>query len=341
MKKFLCILMIMILSASVFACRQEEKNNNSNLDDKTQTDSSITSGFDETNSYDEPEDTYNEEEKDYTAGSTPSLTKLPKITHYTDRLDNSLKGKRSLLNSTEKELYDKFLPYVLSYTPFTIDYREMKNYNMETLSKAIRAICWDYPETWLYFTSGSNYGTIIVDGERHSGYISYGSHYFYRKWSDEGITNFSKEKIDAYITRIDDACNSILSPMPNNLTVKDKYIWIANRLCEITEYDDSGNDDYIYADGPLLYGKGICQSYSFAYQWLCQKAGLWCIPCDGWAADEGHCWNVVKLQDGKTYYMDITWADGAKNPNDQYFMTYSELVASSRVPDEGEWIADG
>ena len=126
--------------------------------------------------------------------------------------------------------------------------------------------------------------------------------------------------------------------MPEVLSVEEQYLWIAERVCEMTQY--SLDNRYIYADGPLLYGKGLCQSYAFAYQWLCQNAGLWCMTCHGMAYGEGHAWNVVKLSDGKTYYMDLTWADGVTEPEIYYFMTYEECV-KDHTPDAGEWIADG
>lgn len=260
-----------------------------------------------------------------------SLTKLPAVAKYNDRLDETFKIRRSMLNKTEKRLYDKFLPYVLSYTPFTIDYRDM-NYELDTLQTALNAIRYDYPETWLYFAEGTE--EVTISGED---YYTHGSKYF---TLDGMLGDFNKKAVVDYISKVDRECDLILEKMPEGLSTKEKYIWIADYICMITEYCDDPDGRYIYADGPILDGKGLCQSYAHAYQWLCQKAGLWCMTCSGIAAGEAHAWNVVKLDDGKTYYADLTWADALNNPFDYYFMSY-EQCSKTHTLDVGEWIADG
>ena len=216
-----------------------------------------------------------------------------------------------MLNELERSLYDKYLPYVLSYTPFKVYPHEM-NYDAETLYNALEAIEHDYPETRLYFATDVEYDLENWDFESDiSNYILYySSAYFYLEWSEEGRESFNKEDISEYIARIDGVCGEIIAKMPKNLSTREKYVWLADYVCSITEYLDDPNGKYRHADGPLLYGKGICQSYAYAYQWLCQKAGLWNITCSGMAGGIGHCWNVVMLDDGQTYYMDLTWADG-------------------------------
>lgn len=67
-------------------------------------------------------------------------------------------------------------------------------------------------------------------------------------------------------------------------------------------YDDTF--EYYGADGALLRGYGVCDSYSKAYFMLCQKAG---IPV-GRVLSDNHAWNIIKLN-GKWYYVDVTWDD--------------------------------
>ncbi len=151
---------------------------------------------------------------------------------------------------------------------------------------------------------------------------------------------FDKNFMTSYLKRINDKCDEILARMPQSLSVDAQYLWLADRVCEITEYDYDLSVTYTQADGPFLYGLGVCQSYAYAYQWLCQRAGLWCTTCFGMSYGEGHAWNVIKLDSGKTYYMDLTWADTSSYPYGEYFITYEQLVRE-RFPDAGEWIADG
>lgn len=243
-----------------------------------------------------------------------------------------IKIRRSMLTDVEQQLYDRYLPDVLSFTPFTVRYEEM-DYELESLQNALYAIRVDHPQTWMYFSDGSDYDTSVHD------YVSYSAIYFFLKFTDESIATFDPQEMSDYIARIDDVCDAILQQMPEGLSTKEKYVWLADYLCLITYYDDE-DEHNLYADGPLLYGKGICQSYSHAYQWLCQKAGLWSTTCSGLVNGIGHSWNVVRLDNGKTYYMDVTWVDTSRHPADYYFMTYKQCL-QSRTIFEGEWIADG
>ena len=66
-----------------------------------------------------------------------------------------------------------------------------------------------------------------------------------------------------------------------------------------------------YADGVLLKGRGVCNSYALAYELLCKKAGLKC----GYIRSKTHAWNVVRLS-GKWYHIDCTWDDPIRTLSD-------------------------
>ena len=70
---------------------------------------------------------------------------------------------------------------------------------------------------------------------------------------------------------------------------------------------------YQDADGVLLHGTGVCDSYSKAYQLLLQQAGLECRILTGEAVNENgelepHSWNLVKIG-SLWYHVDATWDD--------------------------------
>ncbi len=92
---------------------------------------------------------------------------------------------------------------------------------------------------------------------------------------------------------------------------------------------------YHDADGVLLHGTGVCDSYSKAYQLLLQQAGLECRILTGEAVNENgelelHSWNLVKIG-SLWYHVDATWddpvVDGVANTaksgeeNHWYFLT--------------------
>ena len=64
------------------------------------------------------------------------------------------------------------------------------------------------------------------------------------------------------------------------------------------------NYEYYGAEGVLLRGYGVCDSYSKAYVHLCQAAG---IPVDR-ITGGGHAWNAIQLN-GEWYLVDPTWDD--------------------------------
>ena len=311
MKRFLILLSIFLFVISFYSCINDNVGvdvPNNDIADAPETEPQVETFISE----------YNKKDRDG-------------VIEYTDRLSDEFKSYRSMLDDSNKVLYDMILPYVLSYTPFTISVIN-KDYDLDDIFAAAQSIRFDYPETWLYFgTSTDRAGDRIV---------SYSSMYFSVKYTMENIENFDKDYVAAYIEKVDGVCDEILQKMPKGISTFEKYLWLANYLCSITEYEMDTYGKHFYADGPLLYGKGICQSYAFAYQWLCQRAGLWCTTCSGGVDEESHIWNVVKLDNGKTYYMDLTWADGDQIDYQYYFMTY-EKATESRDIYEGEWIADG
>ena len=89
----------------------------------------------------------------------------------------------------------------------------------------------------------------------------------------------------------------------------------------------NANYDYTYSyygpDGVLCCGTGVCDSYSKAYFYLLEAAG---IPVDR-VVNSNHAWNVVQL-DNAWYYVDVTWDD----PNEggyehhRYFCLPDEIL---------------
>ncbi|SDB59221.1 Transglutaminase-like superfamily protein, partial [Ruminococcaceae bacterium FB2012] len=72
--------------------------------------------------------------------------------------------------------------------------------------------------------------------------------------------------------------------------------------------------------GPVMRKEGVCEAYARVYQMLCTYYGLECIYITGYAPnhagedvdeekDNAHAWNLIKLDDGKYYWVDATWDD--------------------------------
>ena len=138
------------------------------------------------------------------------------------------------------------------------------------------------------------------------------------------------------------------APLPSSVqTVEeavDTIIGYMNSFGIVGEYNKAlylhdwlvmnANYDYTYsnyhADGVLLKGKGVCQSYSEAYELLLNAAG---IPCRVLTAMEmNHSWNLVLLN-GEWCHIDVTWDD----PNEggwerhKYFGMNDDQIAKDHI----------
>lgn len=120
-----------------------------------------------------------------------------------------------------------------------------------------------------------------------------------------------------------------MSDYDRALVLHDWLIYHANYDYTYTNYD---------ADGVLLKGTGVCDSYARAYLMLCTAAGLECIYVSGTAGSGAqstwgdHGWNMVKI-DGSWYHVDCTWDDpgeGGYERHDYFLLGDESLSADHR-----------
>lgn len=76
-------------------------------------------------------------------------------------------------------------------------------------------------------------------------------------------------------------------------------------------YDFSHQSDSYNLMGPMTKGKAVCQGYANAFKLCCL---IMEVPCEmevGYMSDprQGHMWNIVKMDDGKWYHIDVTSND--------------------------------
>lgn len=124
-----------------------------------------------------------------------------------------------------------------------------------------------------------------------------------------------------------------------------RALWLHDYLIYNADYDHSQNA-YSYADGVLLYGRGVCQSYALAYDMLLKAVGIDCVYVTGEAYSssgvEPHAWNIVKL-DGDWCHVDCTWDDPGTGgqENHSYFGLTDALMARDHVWTYGKGVLPG
>ena len=83
----------------------------------------------------------------------------------------------------------------------------------------------------------------------------------------------------------------------------------------------------------------VCTGYAKAFQHLCNltKFNSKTIQCNTVSGDAGgaHAWNVVQMDDGKNYLVDVTWADGGWG--DKYLLKEAEEGTYPRYKFNGKW----
>lgn len=272
-------------------------------------------------------------------------TKTSTKVHTTDKTDKTklteakpklleIKYFRSLLSSKEKQLYDDWLNKILEYENIYVDF-STSAFTYEEMHNVTDALREDYPEFWLYMYESYEY----TDEDEAGNYDAIsGRIYPSYNWIWEDTT-FKSEYMNNILNKIDDVCDEIISRMPDG-TYAEKYEFLAREIAGMTVYydnEDSQSKDWAYChmNGPLLYGRGLCQAYAQAYQYLCNRAGLWCICTSG----DCHEWNMVMLEDGSTYHVDVTWADSEYYGFDEsYFLLTEEEIEADHIHEDKEYI---
>ncbi|MBQ2669081.1 MAG: hypothetical protein IJF56_10690, partial [Clostridia bacterium] len=113
----------------------------------------------------------------------------------------------------------------------------------------------------------------------------------------------------------------------------DIAVWMHDWLIYNADYDETLVEHR--PDGVLLYGTGVCESYTLAYSLLLDRMG---IPNKFVESPEmEHIWNLVQL-DGEWVHVDCTWDDpvpgGAENHS--YFGMNDALMSRDHTWDKAD-----
>lgn len=105
---------------------------------------------------------------------------------------------------------------------------------------------------------------------------------------------------------LDNKANEILANAPSDKYGKVKYIY--EYIINTTDYDLNAQDNQSPYSA-LVNGSSVCGGYAGAFQYLCDKAGIYCGFVSGEIRGRGlHAWNFVRIN-GQFYWVDVTWGD--------------------------------
>ena len=128
--------------------------------------------------------------------------------------------------------------------------------------------------------------------------------------------------VDAEVARL--AGNLPAASLDNRYkTVKYIYDTVADKF----SYDKSAS-----YGGPsfrldaVLTNKAVCEGYALLFKALCNELDVPCIVVPGYYTTELHMWNMVKMDDEKWYYVDVT--SGDKSVINYGYMLFGDDTAS-------------
>lgn len=192
------------------------------------------------------------------------------------------------LNDEQKVLYKQLLDGVALLSPtFTVH-----GASKEDVEPAYHALMVDHPE--LFWVDGST------------------TYQFYKVAGTISITpglSVPLDQVEGVRQQIEAAADEFLSSLPADA---DAYV-VAKAAYEFvidtTDYSfDASQNQNIQS--VFLGHASVCAGYARAYQYLLQRAGVFCSFVEGTipSTGEDHAWNIVRMGDEYTY-VDVTWGD--------------------------------
>ncbi|KOY83837.1 DUF5050 domain-containing protein [Lysinibacillus macroides] len=124
----------------------------------------------------------------------------------------------------------------------------------------------------------------------------------------------------------------------NSMTDVEKVRAVNDYIVANTVYTEHTNSSPHSAYTVLAERGGVCQGYALLAHTMLQKLGIETKYIVGYVGQEGHAWNLVKL-DGEWYHLDTTWNDPVPDRKGairyQYFLVDDRTMAQDHT-----WIAE-
>lgn len=222
--------------------------------------------------------------------------------------DYTSKYAYSTLSSTQKQVYAKL-------------FEAAKNHADSADLYGIGALKSDIDKTYWAFDYDNPQFFWLANGYR---YTTMGGQVI----SMTMVYSRTKSQADQIAPLFEQAAQEILDDALATDDLFERVKIIHDAIVDRTEYTTSGSSYISEADGPLVYGKALCEGYSKAFMYLCQRAGIQCICIAGYGNSESHMWNMLQL-DGEWYHMDVTWDDN--NTYDYFCIPTKKITIDHKV----------
>lgn len=274
----------------------------------------------EIGSEDEEDDEYPEDEDEEEESEDDSDTE--------DDLDEEQDEKSyyfSVLDSDEKKVYLEIYNEIFNMGEGVL----LSSSDADQVDRIFNLCMMDHPE--LFYCDG--YKSMVPSNGDLTKRISFMGKY-----------NCTEDERKSQEEEIRSTAEKILDGMPDDDSDYEKVKYLFEWIVDNTEYDTSSPDNQ-NIKSVFLNGKSVCQGYTMAMKYLLDKAGIFCTVVYGYASNQNHAWNLVKM-DGTYCYVDTTWGDSSYRTGDNtsanrtsynYFGCNTDiLLRTHKITENGE-----
>lgn len=169
---------------------------------------------------------------------------------------------------------------------------ELHNARQEDVEPAYHAMMIDHPE--LFWLDGSTHYTYFEGGSTIS--------------LTTGLS-VPLDEVDEISAQIEAVVEQFLDSIPEGADDYIKAKMAYDFVIATTDYDvNSSHNQNIQS--VFLGHESVCAGYARAYQYLLQRAGVFCSLVEGTipSSAQDHAWNIVRMGNSYTY-VDVTWGD--------------------------------
>lgn len=231
------------------------------------------------------------------------------------------------ITSEQQRIYRIMLSAIKNITTDWIWLGNCSEVYLSDIAVAYRAVTYDYPELfWVPYTYVVNKGET---GVKLAFELTSGS-------SDKKYL-VEPHLVEAKQAELEAAAQRIISQVEGVAkTPYERVLYLHDLLVENITYSDTLDEDMVYTVyGALVNQSAVCEGYARAMSYLCEKMGIRCILITGRSKNQGHMWNLVRLEN-KWYHVDVTWDDVEKTieyPLHTYFCITDEQIVLDHTID--------
>ncbi|MCC8097739.1 MAG: chitobiase/beta-hexosaminidase C-terminal domain-containing protein [Eubacterium sp.] len=268
---------------------------------------------------------------------------------------------RSLLTDDEKKIYDAF--------DSDIDYSKISyktiTYNDVPLSAYMYSFSFNISETGLEYDNDTAWAAAMEIGTAyfldHAEFtwmsdVGYGTtRVSFDDWVTEEVTDLDfyffapsdSETTEKDMAVFDEWKTDVISKALTYNTYYDRLKYAQDAICNEVSYAygvasfDESSEAFRYAHSSLgvicsSAKQLVCEGYTRTFKLLCDEMDIPCIIIE--SNNYSHMWNVVKMDDGEWYGIDVTWDDDDDIIYYDYFLKGENVFKSdSDIAQRGEY----